>query len=509
MRNSNNVVIYCRVSTKEQVDEGNSLATQERICKEYALKNKLNITKVFIEQGESAKTTDRKELQKMLLFVAEKQYQISTVLVYKIDRLSRSNFDYSTLKMIFRKSGIDIKSATEVIENTPQGRFFETLLSASAQFDNEVRAERCSGGMLEAVREGRYVWMAPIGYDNIKVMGRANIAPNNMAPFIKSAFELLAKNIYSVDEVLRIITKDGLRLKTGRPVSKPYFHKLIRNKLYTGLIEKFKETHRGIFKPIIEEGLFYLVQKIINRRKKYTNEYKTDNPDFPLRRFIFNSSGEKITGSWAKGRSKTYPYYRFKSKGPSYNQNDLEENFRLFMNSFCLKPEKLNKLKKITQKRFNQITKEDIKHLGAIKSRIEELNKKETDLIEKSLKGVLSDEILKNQLDLVSTEKIDLEANLKTTEANNIDVREAIGFVEKYLTNPSQVWKESPLQTKLKLQWFQFPSGVTFNGNKFETTKIACIFKTKEAFLPPESSVVDLRRFELLTFRLQSDCSTN
>ncbi len=61
----------------------------------------------------------------------------------------------------------------------------------------------------------------------------------------------------------------------------------------------------------------------------------------------------------------------------------------------------------------------------------------------------------------------------------------------------------------MKLQWFEFPQGITFENEKFRTTKIASVYKTKEAFLPPKSAVVDPRRFELLTSSLQMRRSTN
>lgn len=81
-------VIYCRVSTKHQVDEGNSLSTQERLCREYALKQGYEVAAVYIEKGESAKTKDRTELQKMMSFCAIKKNNVSYVVVYKLDRFS-------------------------------------------------------------------------------------------------------------------------------------------------------------------------------------------------------------------------------------------------------------------------------------------------------------------------------------------------------------------------------------------------------------------------------------
>ena len=139
-------MIYCRVSTKEQVEEGNSLVTQEKICKEYALKQGYSITQIFIEQGESAKTADRPQLQNLLAFCANRKNRVSAVIAYKLDRLSRNTDDYSQIRLLLKRYGVEIKSTTEYFENTPVGRFLENTMANIAQFDNDIRSERCAGG---------------------------------------------------------------------------------------------------------------------------------------------------------------------------------------------------------------------------------------------------------------------------------------------------------------------------------------------------------------------------
>ena len=174
--NLKRAVIYVRVYTKEQVDEGNSLSTQQKICTDYATRNGYDIAEVFIEQGESAKTADRTELQRMLRYCAEKKNGIKAVIIYKLDRLSRNTDDYSQLRILLKRYGVEIKSTSEHFENTPVGRFMENTIANVAQFDNDIRAERCAGGMKDAMRDGRYVWSAPIGYDNVKIADKATIA---------------------------------------------------------------------------------------------------------------------------------------------------------------------------------------------------------------------------------------------------------------------------------------------------------------------------------------------
>lgn len=135
---------------------------------------------------------------------------------------------------MLKRYGVEIKSTSEHFENTPVGRFMENTLANISQFDNDIRAERCSGGMKEAIREGRYVWKAPIGYDNVRVCGKATIAQNAiMSPLIYRAFEMVASNTCAVEEVYRVITKEGLTRK-GKPLVNSYFREMLVNELYAG-----------------------------------------------------------------------------------------------------------------------------------------------------------------------------------------------------------------------------------------------------------------------------------
>ncbi len=267
------------------MDEGNSLSTQEKICREYCIKNSYEVADIFVEQGESAKTANRTELQKLFSYCSDKKNNVGTVVIYKLDRLSRSTDDYSYIRLLLRKYGVEIKSTSENFEDTPVGRFMENTLANIAQFDNDIRAERSAGGMRDAMRDGRYVWMAPVGYNNVKIDGRHTIEADSVSgPLIAKTFELISTNIYLLEEVRKIMTKEGLVTRAGKTPSKSYFYHLLKNELYTGWISKFGERHKGSFTPVVSEELFSHVQKVLKSRGRKNSGYLTDNPDFPLRK---------------------------------------------------------------------------------------------------------------------------------------------------------------------------------------------------------------------------------
>ncbi|MFA5366129.1 MAG: recombinase family protein, partial [Candidatus Bathyarchaeia archaeon] len=161
-------IIYCRVSTKEQVEEGLSLQNQEKACIDYAEKKGFIKDKIFIEEGESAKTQLRTQLLALLDYCKENTGKIDALIVWKLDRFSRQTSDHFALKALLAKYGVRIYSVTEPIDETPQGQLMETVLAGFAQFDNDIRSERSTIGMRDRINEGRWVWKAPIGYLNSK-----------------------------------------------------------------------------------------------------------------------------------------------------------------------------------------------------------------------------------------------------------------------------------------------------------------------------------------------------
>ena len=109
-----NAVIYCRVSSKEQVD-GTSLESQEIACKEYAARNQLSISRIFVERGESAKFADRTQLLEFLEFCRNRKNHVDQLLVWKVDRLARNVGDHFNIKATLLKLDVQVVSVTEPI----------------------------------------------------------------------------------------------------------------------------------------------------------------------------------------------------------------------------------------------------------------------------------------------------------------------------------------------------------------------------------------------------------
>jgi hypothetical protein len=138
-------VIDVRVSTKEQT-ENLSLPTQLRACEESCRRHGYEILERFHEEGESAKTTDRTQLQALLKYCRTRKGKVHFVVVYNLTRFAREKYDHFALRAHLQSLGISLRSATEPIGDTSTGKLMEGVLAAFAQFDNDVRSDRTNFG---------------------------------------------------------------------------------------------------------------------------------------------------------------------------------------------------------------------------------------------------------------------------------------------------------------------------------------------------------------------------
>lgn len=158
------VGIYIRVSTEEQVKEGYSISAQRERLKAYCVAQGWDDFKFYVDEGISAKNIERPQLRLMLDHI--KQGMIKIVLVYKLDRLTRSVRDLYKLLDIFEEYDCKFKSATEIYDTTTaMGRMFITIVAALAQWERENLGERVRMGQIEKARQGEYAAKAPFGFD--------------------------------------------------------------------------------------------------------------------------------------------------------------------------------------------------------------------------------------------------------------------------------------------------------------------------------------------------------
>ncbi len=474
-----NIVFYLRVSTPEQVDFGNGLETQQGVCESFANRNNYNIIKIFTEKGESGSTMNRTQLKIMLEYCRNNRNQIDAIVIYKIDRMARNTDDYTLIRMELNQLNIRIISATENIDSTPMGRFSETILSAQAELDNSYRSERTITGNIQALEEGRYIFRPPLGYKRIR-NPKVNIVPKeHEKDYVRDVFLEIIKGEVNLDGLRRILNK-----KYDLSIPKSTFCKIPTRKAYCGLIDKYNKEWEMKYEPIISKNIFLEAQDILNQknRKIRNKKYLSINEDFPLRKFVINSKGRCLTGSYSRGNGGKYPYYRFMGDTKGFPKDVIESAFREFLEKYSFSEEILDLLNIAIEEKWKENNKNILNDKKVYNKKITELKEEKTKIIDKNLKGIIPDDMVKDYLQKKEEEIRQFET--KVFEAENIIQfdKELLKQSLDNLNNIVGLWKSLKVEGKDALQWFLFPENVIFENNKFRTTKTAFILNKKSAF---------------------------
>jgi len=500
-------ILYARVSTKEQVEDGNSLATQQRLCREFAAREEIAILNdgVFIEQGESAKTALRTELQKMLTYATLHKDEIDFLLIYRIDRLSRDTKDYGELKVFFASLGIRVVSISESFDDNPVGRFIENTLAGVAQFDNKVRAERSKNGMIDAVREGRWVWKAPLGYVNARVSGKKNIKPdtdNRTAELLREAWELVDCG-YTIASARKMLTDKGLRTETGKVVSVSQFHKIFRHPIYKAVIDRFGlEVASTTIKPIVEPELFDKVYEKLTGSQKTPDKYLKANPEFPLRGIMYCTNGHRMTGSAPRGNGGRYPKYhcaKCRGVGTSHDKDKVEGQFVRMLNGLEYQEDMKEALVVAIEENWAVEQNNSRKLVAKLKKRVQELDTLDNEIARKNLNGVFSDAHTKTLLAENNLERTEIKLELGQYNNLDQDLEEVVEFGLSSLQRIGTIWQElDDIYVKQRFQKWLFPAGTTWNGEDFGTSQLPLCLSIKKELSEENSLLVIPRRIELL-----------
>ena len=275
--------IYCRVSTEEQATEGFSIHAQKDKLTKYANINDWDIVDYYIDDGISGKNlTERPEVSRLIEDV--KKGKIKNVLIYKLDRLTRSVKDLIYLIELFDKNNCTFNSQTEKIDTSNAvGRMFVKIIGIFAEFERENLAERVTFGYEQKTREGNYTNCNGVfGYDYILGKGKLKINKNE-AEYVRKIY-----NWYLEGESMLKIAKKlkdlNVPTKRGGHWNQSTIYSILTNPLYIGNVRYgvgrkngFEVSGKNII-PIINEELFNNVNNLMKKRKKFqTRKYSSDD----------------------------------------------------------------------------------------------------------------------------------------------------------------------------------------------------------------------------------------
>ena len=330
--------LYTRKSTDEGLDQAfNSLDAQREACEAFVKSQKSEgwraLPTFYDDGGWSGGSMERPALQRLLVDIAAGK--VDVVVVYKIDRLTRSLPDFARMVELFDRHAISFVSVTQAFNTTSSmGRLTLNVLLSFAQFEREVTGERIRDKIAASKQKG--MWMGgslPLGYDLPMAGSRALLVNEAQAAVVREIFRTYLE-LGSVHALQRRLEAAGIRSKQhatrggktigGLPFSRGALFYLLRNRLYLGLIVHKDKTYPGQHPAIVDEALFQAVQEKLaaNRRRqgdpdpndKETPHAPETHKDRPgpaaLTGRIFDTDGQPMSPTFTRGKHRRiYRYY--------------------------------------------------------------------------------------------------------------------------------------------------------------------------------------------------------
>ncbi|MGE6611908.1 recombinase family protein [Peribacillus sp. NPDC076916] len=430
--------LYIRVSTREQV-ENYSIEVQKERLEAFCKAKGWDIYNIYIDGGYSGSTLDRPDLQRMIKDLKN----IDVVLVYKLDRLSRSQ--KNTLELIeehFLKNKVDFVSITETLDtSTPFGKAMIGILSVFAQLERETIAERMRMGHIKRAENGLGSMGGdydPAGYS------RENgflIIKDEEAKHIQRAFDLY-EQYHSITKMQQSLKEEGHAVWRFRR-----YRDILANTLYIGMVSFAGKLYKGQHQPIINPEQFERVQALLQRHKGHNaHKAKMSLLSGLLRCQCCNELFVSYSTSISKKNPQKYYYYICKARRFPSEYDEKCKN--KIWNRSKLESIVISELKNISIKKSKAQKKEQTINYEKL---IKDTDKKMERVIELYTNELINNDLLEKQMSKLNAEKEKLIQNQRSTfEDTQIITDEILENIQSDFEDLEFKDKQAIVQTYIK-----------------------------------------------------------
>ena len=299
-----NVVIYARFSSHSQTEQ--SIEGQLNVCHEYARSHGFNVINEYIDRAQSGTSDNRSNFQRMINDSVHHAFQ--GVLVYQLDRFARNRYDSAIYKARLKKNGVRVMSAKENIADDASGILVEGVLESMAEYYSVELSQKILRGMKINAEKCLSNGSNPgLGFKVDK--DRQFYVDPKEAAIVREVFERYSQGETATD-IIDDLNDRNIRTSRGNPFNKNSLHRMFRNKRYIG-IYTYKDTEIvGGMPRIIDDGLFYRVQDILERNKVAPARTRGKNEYLLTTKLFCGHCGEMMTGYTGTSKQGTrYHYY--------------------------------------------------------------------------------------------------------------------------------------------------------------------------------------------------------
>lgn len=452
-------IIYCRVSTEEQAEDGHhSLAAQETLCRKAAVAAGIGVVGVFRDPGRTATNMHRPGLQDALAR-CQQDAGVKVLFVQDTDRLARNTQDHLTIRAMLQKCGVALMSVSQpMLSDSAEGNMIDTIIASVNQFQSDITARKTLKGLEEKVRKGGWPAKAPLGYRNVGTgpddQVRAVEIDPRAGPLVRELFAQYATGNFTVNSVTAIFNGKGLRSHTGKELRSSKVHEILRNRFYMGEVRWHGITAQGTHKPLVDRPLFYSAQKALQMRG--FQKSRDRKHDFLLRGIVFCARcGRRLVGE--KHVLKAKAYYRCHMPGgcePLIPEAALEDQVAGLLRTLTIPKPIIDAIVTALERKVRDVQADRQRQEGRLSRQKSTLCEKRSTLEKKWLEGVVSDDEfvrIKTSLSHELEKDESLMADLAATPTHSID---AVEEVLQFTANLGQSFTYAPKNIRRLLLHF-------------------------------------------------------
>lgn len=498
-KSTQNAVIYTRVSSKEQAENNMSLETQKKYCTEYGTKNNLHILGYFGGTYESAKTDERNEFNRMIKFVKSSKEKISYILVYSLDRFSRSGENAIYISSQLKKEGITIVSVTQPMDvSSHTGTLQQNIHFIFSKYDNDLRMQKCVDGMREKLKRGEWLGVVPTGYSYDRTHGgkEQKIIINEKGRLLQKAFQWRLEG-NSNPKIVEKLKALGMIIPFQR------LSEIFHNPFYCGLITHNMlegEIVEGKHPALVSKEVFMKVYRL-NRKGGY--KHQKENENLPLKHFVrCDKCGSPYTGYIVK-RKGLY-YYKCNDRKCHCNRSvkTMHNNFELWLTNKSADATYNPIYKKALQHIYNRETASGKTQQEAYTSQVKELKEKLYKIEERFACGEIDRDIYNRVSEKLKEEVRKIDESIENTSVKISNPEKVFDFVISLSAKLSATWALGDYYQKQNVQKMLFPDGLQYNKESdtyltqrwvspiVVTSYLSTILKEKKNGIPDDLSEI-------------------
>ena len=462
-------VSYIRVSTREQAqrggsEEGFSLPAQREANKCKAQSMGALVVKEFADRGESARSANRPELQKMLAYLKE-DGGIDYVIVHKLDRLARNRADDVEINRAFEEAGVRLVSTSENIDQTPGGMLLHGIMSSIAEFYSRNLANEVIKGMGEKARNGGTLGKAPLGYINVRARDengrevRTIALDEERAPLIRLAFTEYATGQWTTKRLAAHLHDRGLTTvptarKPAKAVSGAQLHRMLRHPYYKGVISFQGVEYPGAHEPLVDEETWSQVQAVLDshrfgeRERQHNHHLKTTvNCGLCGARLLVQNT--------RNSKGDLYPYFvcarRCRLHDCTFTAvliDVVEDRMVELYQTIQLSTEDRAQIEHYLHDELAQIEGDKAKAIRSLTTRRTNIEDRRRRLLHAHYEGAVPLELLKEEQAELSTELNQIERQLAAYKADAAEVRQHLTQALDLLEDCHRLYQAAPPHLK-------------------------------------------------------------